>query len=566
MRLKKLTISSVHGKIREIIFRDGLNLIIDNQENETENSSGNGVGKTTCLRMIDFCLGSEGSDVYTEEEFEIVNHELFNFLENNSVFAELLIEKNTEIITLKRGFGEPLILSIDGKDYDSLDNYKYDLNKIIFNIDSKKPSFRELIKKFVRKDKYLMSKTLNYLESGTDNKYELVYLTLLNLFNENTLIDRFGIKEEITKTINRIRALKNGQSLPTIKQLLEVTNEEIRKAIKEKDNYNTSVAYDDKLNKLSDVKINLSKISGKITSLETQISMHENTIYELKENISKIDTNSLISLYDDFSSSFKEISKRFEDLQIFHNQLIENKIKFVQESLYSKQILLKELSKKHKDYSRTEQSLLIDLFKDGALDGIDLLHERIVFLSEKKGRQEQLIEEIKDAESLKNELQDKLREMEDDFTELKINLETYLKNFNKFLTDFSKKLYGDSIIFTYDDKKKDKIKFTIESSNLEMSGGKKKAYVTAIDFSFSKFYQEEKIDMPEFILHDSIEDIANNQLKTLFSISEDNKIQYVVTIIRDRLESKGLESAYIDKLFKEYKILDLSEKNKFFKF
>ena len=55
MFLKSLTISSPSEIIREIQFRMGINLIVDESEGKI---TGNGVGKTTVLKLIDFCFSN----------------------------------------------------------------------------------------------------------------------------------------------------------------------------------------------------------------------------------------------------------------------------------------------------------------------------------------------------------------------------------------------------------------------------------------------------------------------------------------------------------------------------
>ena len=56
MFLKHLRIIEGNKVIREINFNMGLNLIIDSEE---VIETGNGVGKTTVLKIIDFCLGGK---------------------------------------------------------------------------------------------------------------------------------------------------------------------------------------------------------------------------------------------------------------------------------------------------------------------------------------------------------------------------------------------------------------------------------------------------------------------------------------------------------------------------
>ena len=55
MFLRYLRIENIHGLIRHIDFHQGLNLIVDEVSTDNE-ETGNNVGKTTVLRLIDFCL------------------------------------------------------------------------------------------------------------------------------------------------------------------------------------------------------------------------------------------------------------------------------------------------------------------------------------------------------------------------------------------------------------------------------------------------------------------------------------------------------------------------------
>ena len=68
MFIKKLIISNLTNIIREIDFCSGLNLIIDDTPIEDSKLTGNNVGKTTVLKLIDFCLGAKGDIIYTDTE------------------------------------------------------------------------------------------------------------------------------------------------------------------------------------------------------------------------------------------------------------------------------------------------------------------------------------------------------------------------------------------------------------------------------------------------------------------------------------------------------------------
>ncbi len=66
MFLKSLKITCGDGRaVRDIRFHDGLNLIVDETPPGSGKETGNNVGKTTVLKLIDFCLGGADEGLFT---------------------------------------------------------------------------------------------------------------------------------------------------------------------------------------------------------------------------------------------------------------------------------------------------------------------------------------------------------------------------------------------------------------------------------------------------------------------------------------------------------------------
>ena len=68
MFIKRLKIESSTNIIRDIEFKNGLNLILDDTPIDDTKSTGNNVGKTTVLKLIDFCLGANPNIIFTDTE------------------------------------------------------------------------------------------------------------------------------------------------------------------------------------------------------------------------------------------------------------------------------------------------------------------------------------------------------------------------------------------------------------------------------------------------------------------------------------------------------------------
>ena len=97
MFIKRLIIFNTTTVFRDIQFTSGLNLIIDDTPIEDTRITGNNVGKTTVLKLIDFCLGAQGNIIYSDTEnkkeiYDIVK----DFLINEKVEIKLVLAENLD--------------------------------------------------------------------------------------------------------------------------------------------------------------------------------------------------------------------------------------------------------------------------------------------------------------------------------------------------------------------------------------------------------------------------------------------------------------------------------------
>jgi len=111
MFLKSLIITRGNGAIiRDIQFRAGLNLIIDETPVVSGKETGNNVGKTTVLKLIDFCLGAKAKGIYSDYENKRNEYKLVkDFLVDNKVRVSLvlkddLLQAESREVLIERNF------------------------------------------------------------------------------------------------------------------------------------------------------------------------------------------------------------------------------------------------------------------------------------------------------------------------------------------------------------------------------------------------------------------------------------------------------------------------------
>lgn len=118
--------------------------------------------------------------------------------------------------------------------------------------------------------------------------------------------------------------------------------------------------------------------------------------------------------------------------------------------------------------------------------------------------------------------------------EYETNLEKKLGDFNLIFSSLSQKLYEEEYILAYKNYKEkhtNTYSFFVKNIKGNVGSGKKKGQTTAFDLAFLEFLNKYKSGMPRFILHDHLEEVHTNQLKTLFEIANSIHGQYIMVNI-----------------------------------
>ena len=191
MYLSKLTISSPGKVIRDIEFHKGLNLIVD-ETPENTTGTGNNVGKTTVLRLIDYCLGGDVDGIYRNPEDKHGNYALVkDFLTGNNVIVTLILvddlDTPSEKVVIERDFkmGRSSLIRINGKDVTRKD-FVTELESAIFpKVKTETPSFRQIIAHNIRIDNLRLENTLKTLTMGKNEEYEALYLFMFGCPNDS---------------------------------------------------------------------------------------------------------------------------------------------------------------------------------------------------------------------------------------------------------------------------------------------------------------------------------------------------------------------------------------------
>ena len=235
MFIKRLIISSPTEVVRNIEFSSGLNLIIDDTPIDDSKSTGNNVGKTTVLKLIDFCLGAKANIIYTDTEnkkevYDVVK----DFLVDEEIKITLILTENLDDpeakqLEIQRNFltHKKAIRKINGKTI--LDKeFENELEQCIMpEKEAEKPTFRQIISHNIRYKDESINNTLKTLDKfTTDIEYETLYLYLLGCtFNEGA--KKQALVAQINQEETFRERLEKKQTKTTYEIALALVDDEI---------------------------------------------------------------------------------------------------------------------------------------------------------------------------------------------------------------------------------------------------------------------------------------------------------------------------------------------------
>ncbi|WP_031523070.1 DUF2326 domain-containing protein [Siccibacter colletis] len=564
MRLNKLIVLKNNAIVRDVTFKDGLNLIVNKRTSGKD--SGNSVGKSTLSRVLDYLFMSSGNDIYHDAEFgkdipeivSLINDNILRFtLDFNTVENKKAIVSRTISTDEKNSKYYLSDVEVDKKKY-------YDfLAQAVFGLTTDKPSLRNVSHKFIRNTNEKMQKTLNFLHANTTSDvYDLLYLFLFG-FNGLPLIKKKGeFNKDIKKQRAYLAAYRNPNRETVLSKMIKPLKKEIAEAEKNIKNFDFKDSHDESLKKLSEIQRVISGYSLTYASLNIRVRNIEESILSLKNNITQLVEDDLIEIYNSAGLYFKgELKRSYEEMVLFHNDVIKNKINFLESQMLKKKEEIDAVNEKINDFHEQESSLFKTIKEPETLKSINQLFNKLTELRENLASIETNLTRINDTNALIKSLEDSREKLLEEIELAVQGLEKNIEIFNEFFGDLTKEIYGERYIFDLSfDIDKGKCNFDISCVTPNSNGGKKKGEITAFDLAYIKFVDKVKLKRPTFVIHDSIEDVDVNQIRDIFFEANNINGQYIVSILSDKF------SEDVDlKMMKDNTILELSSTNKFFK-
>lgn len=571
MFLKSLRIENSRGIIRDIQFNAGLNLIVDETPTDQLQSTGNNVGKTTVLRLIDVCLGGDPRRVFTDPENQKSEYaEVKAFLIDTRVLVTLtlctsLVSESSDDLVIERNFlpRNQLVRRINGQAYSEVEFELY-LRAHLFPEDTgTKPTFRQIISHNIRYREPAVSNTLRTLDGYTrKDEYEALYLFLLGAAFEHG--DR---KQELTTKLRTETAFKQRlegrQTKAEFEISLNLLLDEIKDLEMRRAAFKQSSDVDSQISRLGEIKYQKGVVASELARLKLRHDLVQEAVTDVRAQRSQVDVGELRKLYNEVSDNLKNLTKTFDDLVSFHNRMVEEKVRYIAKDLprLAEQLLEKEVELRQ--LNRAEVELIEVISSNGDFENMEAVVLALNDRHRRRGEFEVVIEQLNVVEeeiaAVRSELSDLDRELFSD--ESSETIHAQIRKFNKHFAAVSQELYGEKYALKVERgiTRTGQQTFEFSCFSTNFSTGKKQGEITCFDIAYTLFADEEQIPCYHFLLNDKKELMHDNQLERIGRLVErrSEQVQFVASILRDKLPP-GLNN---EKFF----VVKLSQTDKLFR-
>lgn len=400
------------NQFKSIEFHAGLNVILADRNNASgEKDSRNGIGKSTFISVLHFCLGSDLSRKMLPVD-EIQDWVFYIDIELNEIpiTASRSIESPGTIFVLGDFDKLPISPEVDedsGKYFYKLSDWRLLLGELLFGLKSAylnkyKPSYRMLISYLIRAGKDAYSEPFSYFRNQKSWQKQVSNAYLLGLKWQNV-----SEVQELKDQNAAVTALEGALDAGVIKTKGEMEAEKVRLQgeydvlDKQSSNFKVHEKYKDIQTKGNDLTVSIHKITNENFSLNRKLSRYKESI---TSEASPVEA-SVTKLFEEAGIIFNDgVKKSLVETQVFHSEIVKNRKFFLQTEINDIEQKIVKNNQVIEKLSNDRSEAVSILNTHGALEEFNLLQSKAF---EKKAELEHIklkIRDIKEITAKKKEI------------------------------------------------------------------------------------------------------------------------------------------------------------------
>ncbi len=556
------SISADNPKFRPIQFENHFNVVLaDSATSSDEKDSRNGLGKSSIIEIVHFCLGSE-----LKKESRLGKTELSDWtfsMKFDLGKDKVVVHRNTNrhhqifIDGLSHDYGiSPKQNDETGKTYFTKKDWLFILSRGMFNLplsnnENRKyePTFRTLIPYFIRRGHDGFLSPFQHFKNQPVWQTQVANSFLLGLSWEYAQ-EWQKIKDQEESLKNLKEAIKSGLmseflgtmgNLESHKLRLETKLQEDKKQL---ESFRVHPQYEEIEKEVNSLTKKIHDLSNKNISDTRMIEFYERSIDKEKPS----ETKEIRKIYKQAGVTLSElVNKRFEDVVTFHKKVIKNRKDYLTGEINRLKKEVEDSRGKIEEFSTLRASKMEILKKHGALDEYNNLSSKH-------------LESKNELEGIKQKISS-LKKFEQGKSALKIEKEK-LKQKARIDYDEKEKVRSKSISFfnansesLYNTPGELIIDITNNGFNFKTkidradSAGIKLMEIFCYDLMLAQVWAEKNLG-PNFLFHDSsiFADVDERQIASAIqegaSASKKYNFQYICCLNSDKIPNDLLKNNF----------------------
>lgn len=508
-----VSVTANKNTFRPVTFRGGLNLILaERAEGSTEQDSRNAVGKTTLLQIVHHCLGANLSDHLRKP---MLREEAWEFT------LELMTPSGP--ISITRGIANNRVAKVsgvtlpqhlepepvdDGLQQVSIQALNAWLGQQLFGLPVEKPnkycpSFRNLISYFARREFEVEPYKFISNQPAWDRDVHNAYLLGLEwqpFTDLQILKERKTVLRTVKKSI-REGVLRGPQDDPAAMESRRVRlDQEIGELERQLQDFKVHPNYREIEEQASALTGELRKQRNKGFRLRTTLRHYEES---LASEVVPAE-GSVVGLFEAAQAELPdEIRQTIEQVEAFHQYVIQNRTEFLREECENLQLQIaeNEAEEERIGEERAKALSIIDSFR--ALDEYNQLHERLADLRHERNNIVEALRQRREIDNTDDEIATERRQVISRGRRAHDEREAVRARAIELFNSNSRALYGEGshgaleIAFT----NRGSFSFNVDIQG-EGSQGIEKMKIFCFDLMLAQLWASRDIS-PGFVFHDS---------------------------------------------------------------
>lgn len=559
--------NSTNGRVmREIVFHKGANLIVDAFESDRHNK----VGKTTFLKLIDVLLGANGRDrLYKDDETNSVNEELRDIIKEKRVVGEMTLVNSLDVPS---NHNVELMVELfprgryffDGEKV-SATKYRELLGDNLFAVGSSRPTFRQLIKSFVRVslsgDDYSFLRTL---PRASIADYRAVYNYLFDISDSELDARLAELNRELNKLKESSKQYRRLADIVDEEQLAQVgvaLERECQRVESRLDDILDADEFKANRDAIEEARNLYAELRSDLAEIEFKMRRNAESIERTKKEVAKqADLSLSRNFYDEVCFLIPSVNKTFEDMVEFNRALCENEIAYFLEVGAELELERASVQAKLLDFS-AENSRYLSLLDGEAMTEYEALLEECMRLRQEMGRNSEVLSTLHGYDKRIKTLESQIANLSEGGEERESSVSSHqdmMNSFNSYFTQMANDVNGERPILTYSTATN---KFPVAITDLNGSStGTRKSLLAVYDLSYQEFAIANRIEAPRFVVQDVVENVEGEDLKKIVDIANGIDCQFIIAVLKEKLDSSQIPQDAQDSMC----ILELSKQDRLF--